>query len=100
MVAPLPPRAPESGGGRSEAEQVLIERSIGAGASPTDRQQQAVFAWGEGEDGQLGIETVPRPSAGDEGLETFLCTPTWVVSTQHVRSSGCKNPRQSAVGSF
>ena len=84
MVAPLPPRPPEGGGGRSDAEQVLVRRSLGAGAS--DRQQKAVFAWGEGEDGQLGIETVPRPSAGDEGLETFLCTPTWVVSTQHVRS--------------
>ena len=95
------------GPSRRTAEQVLVERAI----KPSNKQEQAVFAWGQGEDGQLGyapppsvphnrtshvdqlngqlgwlfsIDTVPRVGAA-EGLETFLCTPTWLASTNHVR---------------
>jgi alpha-tubulin suppressor-like RCC1 family protein len=47
---------------------------------------RAVFAWGEGEDGQLGIATlVKNPEDPDtEPHETCLCQPTWVPALQEV----------------
>lgn len=44
------------GPSRRTAEQVLVERAI----KPSNKQEQAVFAWGQGEDGQLGY--APPPS--------------------------------------
>lgn len=67
-----------------EAESRASRKGLGLGCNGEgNKAQRAVFAWGEGEDGQLGIATVPIKKSND-GTETYLSSPTWIAPLQEV----------------
>mmetsp|Transcript_27994 Transcript_27994/g.61263 ORF Transcript_27994/g.61263 Transcript_27994/m.61263 type:complete len:471 (-) Transcript_27994:159-1571(-) len=61
---------------------------------------RAVFAWGEGEDGQLGIATLVKcPDDPDaEPFDTYLCKPTWIPALHEIRLRNREFGRSPVVG--